>query len=1005
MSSFSAYISALNISINEIYSAFSANGITPPHHLMQLESAPSKSSLDDRIYRYAADGNAKGRSLPMSFAYYANDHELKMCAEDFRDGQGFREIYYRDIKKQSKGGDVSSIVTSIDVRRAERLEANAAREHEDKQRAAKDSKAKLAEGIRKFAAGKGSMCSNKYLVSKGLDESEFLCNFGLYGNEDVLIVPMGTKCEQYRSVEEVAFDNGDLDKVPLSMSFDNLEAMCVKAQFEGGSPIRVNYGESGDKFFFFGKLLGAKRVIICEGISTGIAILQSIGTDRTCLICSCGSKKGDAFFANIRKGFRALRLKKSKCAVLVCADNDWQNEQEGKPNAGVEFGNRVAEELKEFGARVLVAPVKGMMLPDSDKPMTDFCDLFQYGEGRDYYLGQVLEKEFALFKSSSSSLFEGVYSTTTEYDVINKYHASDVEPKLDMTHFPPMFKAYINDTFKDARPSQLGACVLSQLACDAGLIGSQMFTCGASDKRNYVALFVMLVADSTAGKTFAMNAGKSLLNVAMAKVGRVLEDFRKANRATKVKERKASKKADMFMRDKVFSGSIECAEMSINRTDPESDYDRIHKQLNSELRVIELLGKCFPELQSFTMAALEDQLATMRSSLVFAEEFKPLYDRQKRDNGGASMNTGFITLLDSGAKAKRTKNNGSTYIKDACASFCCASTASSFSQCVSSQDVKSGLLSRILFVSMPVINKPATGRLPDDSCPNRDFAAASTEYGNRIISLWNSVFNQAIAESFKGKFACSYRQGAMFYVDRKGSGDYDYKAGNDEFFKYFNKEVVPSLDGVGIDVNAIKSRCEENFIRLAPLFQLMLMDKEEFDNKMLFKDSDGVDHNEEVDENKESDKLQFAGIMDFLNIEDEVKVEPQKVKLSKQSALCAGSIIKYACECAKIAYPCFLDKTPIEASLKRPSAAATNKYIIMSEIAKRFEAGKSTSWNILRQSPDIKAKVEGKDITQSLRELVDEGEICVDKFVTKKGPDGREVMDEKRTSYLPKDKG
>lgn len=216
-----------------------------------------------------------------------------------------------------------------------------------------------------------------------------------------------------------------------------------------------------------------------------------------------------------------------------------------------------------------------------------------------------------------------------------------------------------------------------------------------------------------------------------------------------------------------------------------------------------------------------------------------------------------------------------------------------------------------------------------------------------------SVIDGAVSRCRSGEFDCGYRQGVKFYAKdiSKLSAEeidiYNYKRGNDLFFEYFNREIVRDLSDVEVDIKAIKSRCEENFLRLSPMFQLMLMDDGEFEEKMLHAPKDDV-----VDIANDSDDVEGArGLAKhILNAErGERRPTPPKTLLSERAALCAGAVVKYACECAKIAYPQFLNKAAVAAQNARPTEAAVDLEVLRGVCKELAERGLTLSYqNIIR---------------------------------------------------------
>lgn len=171
--------------------------------------------------------------------------------------------------------------------------------------------------------------------------------------------------------------DGELQNVLLlpaaDFSGDKPKIMSLQAILPTGEKFNMGGAKSNG---CCGRLIGQDKtaIVIAEGYATAKAINRVTKYD----VLYCFSA------ANVRNVARVVRSKKPDTPIILAADNDWQNELDGKRNAGVSFASEAAAEIRGH----VVFPIF-----DGTNPQhTDWDDWLRNGYGDEAWMVEIFQQ-------------------------------------------------------------------------------------------------------------------------------------------------------------------------------------------------------------------------------------------------------------------------------------------------------------------------------------------------------------------------------------------------------------------------------------------------------------------------------------------------------------------------------------------------------------------------------------------------------------------------------------
>ena len=212
-------------------------------------------------------------------------------------------------------------------------------------------------------------------------------------------------------------------------------------------------------------------VCICEGFSTGATIHEATGyTVFCCMTASNMVNIAEQLYNSSKKDF----------TVIICADNDWKKESEGKGNAGIKAAKAIFE---KYGYQyVYPQEIDG----------TDFNDLY-------------LEKGLS---AVTEAIIKGKVLEVYEDDSKKIIH----DARYDKIMNPPGLLKDIADYYNETavKPQPLFA-IATGLILGSLVLGRRYNT---GDYENYTSLYFLIVAKSGTGKDHVKKIVRSVLSSA-----------------------------------------------------------------------------------------------------------------------------------------------------------------------------------------------------------------------------------------------------------------------------------------------------------------------------------------------------------------------------------------------------------------------------------------------------------------------------------------------------------
>lgn len=844
----------------------------------------------------------------------------------------------------------------------------------------------------KFAGNAVQGVKHPYLESKGFNGK--VEEYGLYVNREMnlLVVPM-VSLKNYEPAPKKGTERG-------IKYFDHSDLRCFvtfKPYYDPAKKCfpRCANGKGGNHIYINGGYSGIKRVIICEGIATGLAALKVLNDTYTdtdsgsnknhehMLICTCGLPTKTQVKV-IREVFKTRRITRQNCAIMIVPDYDWckKDGEIREDNVGLNKALMMRDALSDFGASIYpMGDIQGHYKEDGS-PMSDFFDLYER-ESKEPEKYEALCDKFAAHLDSPESepAFDPIYSTSTRFTNINKYHKLNIPNKMDLSSFPVCFQEFINERVDGIYPECLGSYVLSQIASDIGIIGNQIYTITSSAQKDYASLFLVIVAPTSSGKSDALDRGKALAGFCSMETNDMKD---RMGIKLREKDKEIKKLEKEIAKDRAYAKKKTAQGDSCLLDTSENPYDKKFKAEGErdDLQLIcDRLEQCDHYLKRFTTARLFQSLQIMRSAFVEKDELVTIIAEARKEFSGSLTETcaHLIEMTDCNLKSSKIKSEVSRQAPDSAITVVSCATETSIMNCFSNENVGDGLLSRVVFSSFEPCENIRYGLVRESSrMKHIDELIFSTDYGNKIYRLFASVREDVVPECDLIPATSEHKQRLDNFKDKEISNPlYDMRARQgvkcveskefkEEFNRFWSKfdKVCEEVADYGGHPESFKSRGKRTFLKLACYFEMISLSDKEFDKLMIF---DARDHQKRIDE-----------IGSSLNYQDKLaKIRQAEescptLTLSANSAIAAESIMVYITESAKKVYPKILNKV----KRSRVKAQNTPRIIMIAdyvvEVMKlRNKEGKINTGGALRK--DARFRMAGyttEEVRSAIRQYI-----------------------------------
>lgn len=1074
--------------IAEVFEALQEAEIPLPDEKEFKEKAKVQCADDlnknNSIYRYKGGGSSQSCRI----SYFDDGYNLIVCAMDFRQQNGkYRVVYsYKAGDKHGKKGEeaakavgrnVSSILDNYSekdrakyqetIGRSKRLVAvcktslpiqlpngemyspeprfkvvptiEASKDFAEQDKSEKEKEATLQDGLKKYCSLTTQDVTCPYLVGKKLNK--LVGEYGLYYDikSGVLIAPL-TKTEAYKPYRVTT-------NVLGNQTIDHSSMRSFAAILGWGTDNKRNFGDSANSLFIHGCLKTCGHIIIAEGVATGLAALEVFNdykreyrqgdTSTTALIALCASPTtpDDYKFEALKKALKVNKVKRSRVPIFVIADNDWDN---GVFNKGMVSANNIVEALStEYKAYLVdvVEHTRNQRYPDGTAK-TDFCDFRADLIDEDEEARDALSSKFDIhLLKHPEQQYIFPFSTNLKQTNISKYHARSIENKIDMTHFPQCLREFIDIRMGGLWDETVASYVIAQIACDMGLVGSQLFTRKMSGSVDYASMFLIIVAPTASGKSEciknAMLLTESCSDWIDDKKRDLVSQLLNKQLALEAIDDQLKLKSYEPKKDDNSKGSFADGSKSALGDNTKTKYElaaekfQIKEEMETMRGVLNIIECLDPLYDSYTKAKVTANQRISRNALVVSDEYSQFLQEQSRETHGdqAAVSAMVITQTDSGRKSAKIKGEISQIARNATMTIVSSTTSANLHMNFDDQQIGSGFLSRVMFSYFDRKTREIkTNKLKNPPRISNEDLPCETELGRKLTSLWHSVVDDIVGKYNSSRVTDCARDGVQFIVD-----DELYLQEKNAFEKYLDLQC-DELTAIGGDKPSFILRAIRTFDKLASYFAMLSIPEYEDDevedqdllgdkgkkytyDKLVYTVEQDVNVKwslEEYQQDKEyrPRKSPFKEVMidaprmvdNYYKFQrskgamldrdakrvmnDMINKRRPKVIVSAKNAKAAASVIAHILESALKTYPFIL--TPVKQVKNftgvRPSQELAIKSMLLDFLRNQYHMGVSTSFSIdnIRKSTAFKRLgIETCDMRTAFRQLVEEQELVL----------------------------
>ena len=588
--------------------------------------------------------------------------------------------------------------------------------------------------------------------------------------------------------------------VPLTDGFKEVlvgtdyKGALQKVYWDGYKFQKRKHGACAGTWYVLGNMIGATDIFVCEGVTTGLSIAQALQGVKPfsdiCIICTCGAPQAK----HTDTINHAIKMCSPNVRVWACGDNDWAS----KDNVGERNAEFVCDHIPQ--AIKAVCPTSGLEL--GGKPATDFNDL--------YIISKEAVANFFLELLPKPAPWDSIFgqnSGNTGRARIDKYASSSVNNKIDLSKFPAMLLDIIEIQGAHVRDKNFSPFVFAKIVQEMGLIGSQMYFENGS-ARVYAGIMAFFVGGSTSGKSYAIDTGRIAVELCDEEVVKKITEHR-----IKIAEIKraieASKKSIRMMPPKAKGIA---GDLAMLKEDLIAEEARL-----SEIELTEaFFGVVRPFVSEFTIEAIRAKLATSRSVTIYAEEYRTVFSSLQRQLKGDSPTISLINIAGGEDVASITKNNGTFYCKNICASMAFASTEGSLSKCFTSDDFESGFMGRCLFsyVEGGSAVKFYIKSKKDEPSSVMHQRIRGCDAFRRMYKTYSCALGVALSKTLETGVLCPIGAGIEYTFDQEDDAEFVRIM---RLFEDFLENELKS-DSFGGDPSSFKARYGDFFIKLCMYF-------------------------------------------------------------------------------------------------------------------------------------------------------------------------------------------